>query len=92
MVLEAETLKDVERVRRVAHEIGVPANWRLASGLLDALDAVDDKAPLGVGVEGIAVLPLSLIHIYHADVTAIEGDSYRMRESEQETAARRRKK
>ena len=27
-----------------------------------------------------------------ADVTVIEGDSYRVRESEQETAARRRKK
>ena len=30
--------------------------------------------------------------LHHADVTVIEGDSYRMRESEQETAARRRKK
>jgi len=30
--------------------------------------------------------------LHHADVTAIEGDSYRKRESEQETAARRRKK
>ena len=30
--------------------------------------------------------------LHHADVTAIEGDSCRMRESEQETAARRRKK
>ncbi len=30
--------------------------------------------------------------LHHADVTAIEGESYRMRESEQETAARRRKK
>jgi DNA replication protein DnaC len=30
--------------------------------------------------------------LHHADVTAIEGDSYRMRESEQESAARRRKK
>ena len=30
--------------------------------------------------------------LHHADVTAIEGDSYRVRESEQETAARRRKK
>jgi DNA replication protein DnaC len=30
--------------------------------------------------------------LHHADVTAIEGDSYRMRESELETAARRRKK
>ena len=30
--------------------------------------------------------------LHRADVTAIEGDSYRMRESEQETAARRRKK
>jgi hypothetical protein len=30
--------------------------------------------------------------LHHADVTAIEGDSYRMRESEQETTARRRKK
>jgi DNA replication protein DnaC len=29
---------------------------------------------------------------HHADLTVIEGDSYRMRESEQETAARRRKK
>ena len=28
----------------------------------------------------------------HADVTVIEGNSYRVRESEQETAARRRKK
>ena len=27
----------------------------------------------------------------HADVTVIEGKSYRLRESEQETAARRRK-
>jgi len=30
--------------------------------------------------------------IHHADVTALEGKSYRLRESEQETAARRRKK
>jgi DNA replication protein DnaC len=30
--------------------------------------------------------------LHHADVTAIEGESYRVRESEQETAARRRKK
>ena len=30
--------------------------------------------------------------LHHADMTAIEGDSYRKRESEQETAARRRKK
>ena len=30
--------------------------------------------------------------LHHADVTVIEGDRYRVRESEQETAARRRKK
>jgi DNA replication protein DnaC len=30
--------------------------------------------------------------LHHADVTTIEGNSYRVRESEQETAARRRKK
>jgi DNA replication protein DnaC len=30
--------------------------------------------------------------LHHADVTAIEGNSYRVRESEQEIAARRRKK
>ncbi len=30
--------------------------------------------------------------LHHAEVTVIEGDSYRVRESEQETAARRRKK
>lgn len=30
--------------------------------------------------------------LHHADVTVIEGDSYRVRESEQETAARRRKR
>jgi DNA replication protein DnaC len=30
--------------------------------------------------------------LHHADVTVIEGDSYRKRESEQETAARRRKR
>ena len=30
--------------------------------------------------------------LHHADVTVIEGESYRVRESEQETAARRRKK
>jgi DNA replication protein DnaC len=30
--------------------------------------------------------------LHHADVTVVEGDSYRVRESEQETAARRRKK
>ena len=30
--------------------------------------------------------------LHHADVTVIQGDSYRVRESEQETAARRRKK
>lgn len=30
--------------------------------------------------------------LHHADVTVIEGDSYRVRESEQEPAARRRKK
>ena len=38
----------------------------------------------------IATLLDRLLH--HADVTLIEGDSYRVRESEQETAARRRKK
>jgi DNA replication protein DnaC len=30
--------------------------------------------------------------LHHAEVTVIEGDSYRVRESEQETAARRKKK
>jgi DNA replication protein DnaC len=30
--------------------------------------------------------------VHHADITVLEGDSYRARESEQETAARRRKK
>ena len=30
--------------------------------------------------------------LHHADVTVIEGQSYRVRESEQETAARRSKK
>ena len=30
--------------------------------------------------------------LHHADVTVIEGESYRVRESEQETAARRKKK
>jgi DNA replication protein DnaC len=30
--------------------------------------------------------------LHHADVTVIQGSSYRVRESEQETAARRRKK
>jgi DNA replication protein DnaC len=30
--------------------------------------------------------------LHHADVTVIEDDSYRVHESEQETAARRRKK
>jgi DNA replication protein DnaC len=30
--------------------------------------------------------------LHHADVTVLEGESYRVRESEQETAARRRKK
>jgi DNA replication protein DnaC len=30
--------------------------------------------------------------LHHADVTVIEGDSYRVRESELETAARRKKK
>ena len=30
--------------------------------------------------------------LHHADVTVIEGESYRVRESEKETAARRRKK
>ena len=38
----------------------------------------------------IATLLDRLLH--HADATVIEGDSYRVRESEQETAARRRKK
>jgi DNA replication protein DnaC len=38
----------------------------------------------------IATLLDRLLH--HVDVTVIEGDSYRVRESEQETAARRRKK
>ncbi|HUI80560.1 MAG TPA: IS21-like element helper ATPase IstB [Bryobacteraceae bacterium] len=38
----------------------------------------------------IATLLDRLLH--HADVTVIEGDSYRVRESELETAARRRKK
>jgi DNA replication protein DnaC len=38
----------------------------------------------------IATLLDRLLH--RADVTKIEGDSYRVRKSEQETAARRRKK
>jgi DNA replication protein DnaC len=38
----------------------------------------------------IATLLDRLLH--HADVTVIDGESYRMRESEQEAAARRRKK
>ena len=37
----------------------------------------------------IATLLDRLLH--HAEVTAIEGKSYRLRESEQEAAARRRK-
>jgi DNA replication protein DnaC len=37
---------------------------------------------------------VTLLHrlLHHADVTVIEGDSYRKRESEQETAVRRRRK
>src|SRR5215469_1116275 len=38
----------------------------------------------------IATLLDRLLH--HADVTVLEGESYRVRESQQETAARRRKK
>jgi hypothetical protein len=38
----------------------------------------------------IVTLPDRLLH--RADVAVLEGDSYRVRESEQETAARRRKK
>jgi DNA replication protein DnaC len=38
----------------------------------------------------IATLLDRLLH--HADVTLLEGESYRIRESEQEAAARRRKK
>ena len=38
----------------------------------------------------IATLLDRLLH--HADVTVIEGDSYRVRESEKEATARRRKK
>jgi len=30
--------------------------------------------------------------LHHADMTVIEGESYRVRESQQETAARRRRK
>jgi DNA replication protein DnaC len=37
------------------------------------------------------VTPLDRL-LHHADVTVVEGDSYRVRESEQETAERRRKK
>jgi hypothetical protein len=38
----------------------------------------------------IVTLPDRLLH--HADVTLIEGSSYRVRDSEQEAAARRKKK
>jgi DNA replication protein DnaC len=38
----------------------------------------------------IVTLPDRLLH--HADVTVIESESHRVREGEQETAARRRKK
>lgn len=38
----------------------------------------------------IATLLDRLVH--HADVTVIDGDSYRLRESEEETTARRRRK
>jgi hypothetical protein len=35
---------------------------------------------------------LSVAVVHHADVTILEGESYRVRENEMETAARRRKK
>ena len=43
---------------------------------------------------GDAIIATALLDrlLHHADVTVIEGDSYRVRESEQETAARRRRK
>ena len=41
-------------------------------------------------IAGTAIVASRLLH--HAEVTSVEGKSYRVRESEQETAARRRKK
>jgi hypothetical protein len=43
-------------------------------------------------LSAVRILTLLNRFLHHADVTAIEGDSYRMRESEQETAARHKKK
>jgi len=57
VVLEAETLENVERVRRVAHVIGVPADGCLPGGLLNALNAFGDEPPLRIRIEEIAVLP-----------------------------------
>ena len=55
VVLEAEGLQDVERVRGVPHPIGVPADRPLAGHLHDRLDAVGDELPLLITIEEIAV-------------------------------------
>lgn len=44
------------------------------------------------GPNASCIVTLLDLLLHHADVTAIEGNSYRVRESEQETASRRSKK
>jgi len=72
---------------------GYSVLFRSAAALLEELHRQSPegrRAKLRPNATCIVTLLDRLLH--HADVTVIEGNSYRVRESEQETAARRRKK
>src|SRR5882762_7488521 len=54
---EAQALQNVERSRRIAHPIGVPADRLLTRDLFNALHPIGDEAALRVGIERVAILP-----------------------------------
>src|SRR5712672_3433625 len=58
---ETQTLENVQGSWRIAHPIGIPANWPLAGGLFDALNPVRYEAPLGIRTEGVAILPAASV-------------------------------
>jgi DNA replication protein DnaC len=64
--------------------------YERSSTLITSNRPVDDWGKLLGDTAAVSAMLDRLLH--HADVTVIEGSSYRVRESEQETAARRRKK
>src|SRR5882762_6482913 len=54
---EAQALQNVERSRRIAHPIGVPADRLLTGYLFNAGHTIGDEAAFGFGIQRVAVFP-----------------------------------